>query len=123
MKLRRSTSLWFSLAVLLLGGAPSVQTADAADRPAQLVRLSDGRRMNFRCSGQGQPTVLFDGGFAATSTAWYKVQPLIARDHRACAYDRGAMASTQAPCRATAPPWSRTWTRACAKPGFTDRSW
>jgi pimeloyl-ACP methyl ester carboxylesterase len=32
--------------------------------------------------------VLFEGGFAATSLAWYKVQPLVARQHRACAYDR-----------------------------------
>lgn len=50
--------------------------------------LPDGRQLNFRCSGQGSPTIIFEGGYAADSNAWYKVQPVLAEHYRACAYDR-----------------------------------
>jgi pimeloyl-ACP methyl ester carboxylesterase len=86
MQPRRPAIGRLGLALLLSFFATNQTGWAAAD--GQLARLPDGRHLNFRCSGQGQPTVLFDGGFAADSTAWYKVQPLIARDHRACAYDR-----------------------------------
>lgn len=84
-------------AVSLLGAAMvtvaakaivAAEPADATAHPGQRVRLRDGRRLNFRCQGRGQPTVLLEGGFAATSLAWYKVQPQIAQTHRACSYDR-----------------------------------
>jgi len=68
--------------------ATAMTAAEASAYPGRLVRLPDGRRLNFRCAGTGSPTVLFEGGFAATSLAWFKVQPEIARAHRACAYDR-----------------------------------
>ena len=57
-------------------------------RPGRLVRLADGRRINFRCTGAGAPTVLLESGWAASSTLWYKVQPLAARHQRVCSYDR-----------------------------------
>jgi pimeloyl-ACP methyl ester carboxylesterase len=58
-------------------------------RPAHLIRLADGRRINLRCAGPNKgPTVLLEGGFGAPSTAWYKVAPLIDQRHRVCAYDR-----------------------------------
>lgn len=61
---------------------------DAA-HPGRLVRLADGRHINFRCAGPSAgPTVLLEGGFGASSTGWYKVAPLVARTHRVCAYDR-----------------------------------
>jgi pimeloyl-ACP methyl ester carboxylesterase len=47
-----------------------------------------GRRLHFVCSGSGEPTVLLEGGFAATAQAWYKVQPVLSRQMRVCAYDR-----------------------------------
>jgi len=57
--------------------------------PGRLVRLPDGRRINLRCAGPAVgPTVIFEGGFAATSTAWTRVQPVIARAHFTCSYDR-----------------------------------
>jgi pimeloyl-ACP methyl ester carboxylesterase len=67
---------------------PATPAAEASAHPGQLARLPDGRRLNFRCAGAGAPTVLFEGGFAASSLAWYKVAPEAARTHRACAYDR-----------------------------------
>ncbi len=68
--------------------ANSLGPAEAAASPGNLVRLPDGRRINLRCSGDGAPTVLLEPGFAATSLAWGKVQPLVARTNRVCAYDR-----------------------------------
>ena len=57
--------------------------------PGRLVRLADGRRINLRCAGPAVgPTVIFEGGFAATSTGWARVQPAIARAHFTCSYDR-----------------------------------
>lgn len=38
--------------------------------------------------GRGSPTVLLEGGYAATSMAWAKIEPRIARTTSVCAYDR-----------------------------------
>lgn len=65
-----------------------LSAAEASARPSLLARLPDGRRLNFRCAGRGSPTVLFEGGFAATSLAWSKVQSEVALAHKACSYDR-----------------------------------
>jgi pimeloyl-ACP methyl ester carboxylesterase len=83
-------ALLFGAMVLAAGsdGISALTAADATAHPGRLVRLPDGRRLNFRCAGRGAPTVLFEGGFAATSLAWYKVQPRVARTHRTCSYDR-----------------------------------
>jgi pimeloyl-ACP methyl ester carboxylesterase len=61
---------------------------EASARPGLLARLPDHRAINFRCLGAGSPTVLFEGGWAATSLAWTRVQALVAPRYRACAYDR-----------------------------------
>lgn len=64
--------------------------ATAAAPPQQdlMARLPDGRRLHFRCAGQGSPAVVMESGFGATADAWFKVQPELARDTRVCAYDR-----------------------------------
>ncbi|MEO8811741.1 MAG: alpha/beta hydrolase [Caulobacteraceae bacterium] len=78
-----------ALALAALGAvAFTAPGDDPAAHPGRLVRLPDGRRLNLRCSGAGSPTVILEGGFAATSMGWYKVQPLIARHRRVCSYDR-----------------------------------
>lgn len=59
----------------------------SAVRPVA-ARLPDGRRLTFRCSGQGGPTVIFESGWAADSAAWVRVLPMVASSRRACAYDR-----------------------------------
>lgn len=58
------------------------------DRPGRLIRLPDGRRLNFRCTGRGSPTVLLEIGFSGTSLGWSKVQRLVEPMTRVCAYDR-----------------------------------
>jgi pimeloyl-ACP methyl ester carboxylesterase len=74
------------LAALLLTGA-----APEPDRAVQLARLPDGRTLAFRCTGSGTPTVILEGGWAASSLAWSKVQPLVAPTTRVCSYDRAGL--------------------------------
>jgi pimeloyl-ACP methyl ester carboxylesterase len=87
----RSPCVALALLLLALPLKPSTAAPDPAldgGRPALLVALSDGRRLNFRCEGRGAPTVLFEAGYAGTSLAWTRVLPRIAAHTRACAYDR-----------------------------------
>ncbi len=63
-------------------------TLDVYAKPAVLVDIGHGRRLNLRCSGKGTPTVLLESGAVADSMTWHKVQPLVARSTRVCAYDR-----------------------------------
>ena len=71
--------------------APSALANWDESRPSQVVRLPDGRRLNFRCSGSGGPVAIMEGGWAATSMAWFKVAALEAPHRRICAYDRAGM--------------------------------
>jgi pimeloyl-ACP methyl ester carboxylesterase len=54
----------------------------------RLVRLPDGRGLNFQCSGRGAPLVLLESGWGAGYGAWAPVQPIIANQTRVCSYDR-----------------------------------
>ena len=56
-------------------------------RPGQLVDIG-GRRINLQCTGAGGPTVILMAGSASWSPIWYKVQPAIAQNTRACGFDR-----------------------------------
>ena len=82
--------------LLVFGSCPGWAQGASTSHIGQLVRLPDGRRINLRCSGSGAPTVLFDGGYAADSQAWWKVQPQIAQTHRACTYDRAGYGASDA---------------------------
>lgn len=75
---------------LLSGGAQAAPIAprEASAHPGQLARLPDGRRLNFRCSGHGSPTVILEGGYAATSLAWTRVRTQVEKTNRVCTYDR-----------------------------------
>ncbi|WP_068876350.1 alpha/beta fold hydrolase [Phenylobacterium sp. CCH9-H3] len=78
-----------ALLALLTGcGSLGGEAGSAYARAGALVRLPDGRQLNLRCSGSGSPTILLESGFGASSSAWYKVQPALARTTRVCAYDR-----------------------------------
>jgi pimeloyl-ACP methyl ester carboxylesterase len=73
------------IAVLALTVGLLAQACTASER---MVRLPDGRRINLACAGKGSPTVLLEGGYRASAGGWWKVQPLVARFTRVCAYDR-----------------------------------
>jgi len=91
-RVRQIVALAAGLAMGVLAGCgPSRSLGAAADpyaRPGRLVTLDDGRAVNLRCRGRGTPTVLLEAGWGATSQAWEKVQPALARTTRVCAYDR-----------------------------------
>ncbi len=65
--------------------------APPADPTVQLARLPDGRHLAFRCTGSGTPTVILEGGWAASSLAWSKVQRLVTPLTRVCSYDRAGL--------------------------------
>jgi pimeloyl-ACP methyl ester carboxylesterase len=66
----------------------TLRGAVAYDQPGELATLPDHRKLNLQCIGRGRPTVILESGFAANAGAWTKVQPLVARTTRVCAYDR-----------------------------------
>jgi pimeloyl-ACP methyl ester carboxylesterase len=75
---------------------PSAFAADAGIEPiaetyaaaGQRVELAEGRTLNLRCSGKGEPVVLLEAGGNADSSTWYRVQRELADHTRVCAYDR-----------------------------------
>jgi pimeloyl-ACP methyl ester carboxylesterase len=55
--------------------------------PGRLVDLG-GYQVHVLCMGAGSPTVLLDAWAGGWSTEWAPVQPMVARTHRVCAWDR-----------------------------------
>jgi pimeloyl-ACP methyl ester carboxylesterase len=69
--------------------AARVVAASSAEfaKPHQLVDVG-GRRMNLYCSGSGAVTVIFDSPSGDAGWIWHQVQPEVAKQTRACVYDR-----------------------------------
>lgn len=65
-------------------------------RAGHLVTLEPGRRLNLRCLGNGQPTVMLESGLWDTSMSWRKVQGQIAEFTRVCSYDRAGLGFSDA---------------------------
>jgi len=82
--------------------AQDTQITDLAyTRPHRLVEIEPGRRLNLHCAGKGSPTVIFEGGITTALVYWGLVQPAIARETRACSYDRAGLGFSDASPRAT----------------------
>ena len=95
----RLRSLRLALALLAL---PTMAAAAEAITPApdiahayvgrrRMVEIQKDRRINLVCMGEKGPTVLFDAGGSDWSVVWALVQPMIARQAVACAYDRAGL--------------------------------
>jgi pimeloyl-ACP methyl ester carboxylesterase len=82
-RLARPLCSVFALSLLL---GPTAQAQPPAG--GSLVTLRDGRHIYLQCSGAGSPTVILESGFAGSSRSWGKVEPLVAKKRRVCAYDR-----------------------------------
>jgi pimeloyl-ACP methyl ester carboxylesterase len=78
---------------------PQVITDLAYTKPQQLIDIGGGRRLNLYCLGSGSPTVVFDTGLGDSTAAWGLVQPVIAKKHRACSYDRAGIGFSDASTR------------------------
>ena len=89
--------LWAVAALLALTviGAIYQALATEIDRrtyppPGQLVEVG-GHRLHLHCVGQGTPTVILEAANGGMSAHWVRVQQEVARDTRACAYDRAGL--------------------------------
>ena len=66
------------------------QRQDRARLPqiGRSIDIGDGRTLNIYCSGEGTPAVIFDGGNGEPGYAWSHIQPEVAKQTRACWFDR-----------------------------------
>ncbi len=87
------------IVVLLAVSLPAIchtaaaQSADPRSefaRPHQMVDIG-GRRLNLYCSGAGPLTVVFDAPSGDGGWNWSDVQPAVAKQTRACVYDRAGL--------------------------------
>src|SRR3569623_1604916 len=89
------------LAILPVFAGFIARTASAGELPAtrmqdflvphQKVEVAAGRSLNLFCLGSGKATVMFEAGGSDWSVVWSLVQPMVARDARACSYDRAGL--------------------------------
>lgn len=79
------------LGLSFAGHAAIVPAYEVYAAPGQLVTIAPGRQLNLRCTGAGQPTIILESGLGFPSYSWRKVQPLLARTHRVCSYDRAGL--------------------------------
>lgn len=102
------------LAAMLLAAAAGAQAqATATDtgiidapvyaKPARLVDIGDGQRLNIHCTGSGSPTVVMDAGMGDSTVSWAKVQPQLSRTTQVCSFDRAGLGFSDAARRSSTP--------------------
>lgn len=81
--------------LLVIAGIIYEQIGERRDRQAlpQVGMSYDigGRSLNLYCSGEGEPTVIFEGNTGEPGFRWVRIQREIAKSTRACWYDRAGM--------------------------------
>jgi len=70
---------------------PPLVADPAYAQAQQLVEVEPHRRLNLYCIGTGAPTVILDSGLTDDIPVWGRVQPDIAKQTRACTYDRAGV--------------------------------
>lgn len=104
----------FSRFGLLLLAVSGVAYAAAADktvyiddarytRPARLVDIGGGQRLNLYCIGSGSPAVILDAGLGDSTISWALVQPALSRDTQVCSFDRAGLGFSDAARRPGTP--------------------
>lgn len=53
--------------------------------------IGSGRSLELLCQGKGSPTIILESGLGGRMFAWRKVQPVLARRYRVCAYSRAGI--------------------------------
>jgi pimeloyl-ACP methyl ester carboxylesterase len=79
------------LAAALACLASGLAAADGPPPPGRMVDVG-GHLMHFRCTGEGSPAVVVEGGLGDFSTDWTLVQSGVAAFTRVCTYDRAGYA-------------------------------
>ncbi len=97
MKWLRRILKWagLGLAGLVVAGAVYQQIGTMLDAglapPASEMVTVAGRSVHLKCVGEGPRTYLLDGGLGAGVFEWWRLQPLLARAGRVCAFDRAGL--------------------------------
>lgn len=68
----------------------SALDARLAPRPGEMVAVN-GYAMHLFCTGSGTRTYLLDAGAGAGVFEWWRLQPLLAKTGRVCAFDRSGL--------------------------------
>jgi pimeloyl-ACP methyl ester carboxylesterase len=94
-KLSRFRILSLALASIIIAGVIYERIGEWRDQKAlpQIGRSFDigGRSLNLYCSGEGSPTVLFEGNAGEPGFRWAPLQREMAKSTRACWYDRAGL--------------------------------
>ncbi len=97
MRRVRKILKWFLYVVvaLLIAGAIYQQIGVALDvrlapPPSEMVQI-DGRAVHLLCTGEGPRTFVLDGGAGAGTWEWWRMQPLLSKAGRTCAFDRAGL--------------------------------
>ena len=77
-------------AVIVGAGYEQIGERNDARRLPRIGRAVDigGRSLNIDCAGEGAPAVIFDSGAGLPGLQWSVVQAEIAKETRACSFDR-----------------------------------
>src|SRR5215213_9253625 len=89
--------LWLVVALVVLAVIGAIYQAIATERderayppPGHLVNVG-GYSLHINCVGEGSPTVILESALGAMSAHWVRVQQVLAKTTRVCAYDRAGM--------------------------------
>lgn len=89
---RVATILGVVILSAIVGGVVYEQIGERRDlrRLPRIGRAVDigGRSLNIHCSGAGTPVVIFDAGAGSPGLVWSTIQDDIAKETRACWFDR-----------------------------------
>jgi pimeloyl-ACP methyl ester carboxylesterase len=69
-------------------GPNSHTTSAASGELDRVVKIDGDRGLYIRCSGNGSPTVVMEGGDGDTSDSYAFAEPAVSKVTRACVYDR-----------------------------------
>ena len=72
-------------------------TTEAAGELDEVVQIDGGRGLYVRCTGEGSPTVVMEGGDLDTTDSYAFAEEAIAAETRACVYDRAGLGRSDPP--------------------------
>jgi len=73
---------------LFYQGIGSVQDAEVRQTPPGRLIDVNGQNLHIVCQGSGLHTLVLEAGGLSFSANWAYIQPILARKHRVCSYDR-----------------------------------
>lgn len=83
---------------VLIALASTVYADTPMDPPGTLYPVFD-TVLHLVCQGEGEPTIVLEAGLGGNYLDWTLMQPVLARHHRACAYDRAGAGFSQPTAR------------------------